>query len=88
MDQAGQRRFLVIQGQGLIPGNAPPLLPNGQPSAPGSLDAFRQAVELQASVLTLSDAFLVIGALAVALMVVLLVLPERTYPPRIVLAAK
>ena len=83
VDQVGQQRFQVIQAQGLIPGNLPPLMPNGQPSAPGSLTAFRLAVDVQASVLTLSDAFLIVGALAVALMVVLFILPERTYPPRI-----
>ncbi len=33
--------------------------------------------------LTLSDAFLIIACIAVALVFVLLVLPVRTYPPRI-----
>ena len=51
---------------------------------PASLAAFRGAVQAQAAVLTLSDAFLVIAGLAVALMAVLAVLPVRTYPPRIV----
>ncbi len=88
VDQVGQQRFQVIQARGLIPGNLPPLMPNGQPSAPGGLAAFRLAVDVQASVLTLSDAFLIVGALAVALMVVLFILPERTYPPRIEFAAK
>ncbi len=50
----------------------------------GSLAAFRDAVQAQATVLTLSDAFLVIACLAVVLMAVLAVLPVRTYPPRIV----
>ena len=48
-----------------------------------SLAAFRSAVEAQATVLSLSDAFLIIGCIAAALIVVLLVLPVRTYPPRI-----
>ena len=50
---------------------------------PASIAAFRGAVQAQAAVLTLSDAFLVIAGLAVALMAVLAVLPVRTYPPRI-----
>ena len=54
-----------------------------QRHGPGSVAAFRTAVQEQAIVLTLSDAFLVIATLAMLLMVVLLVLPVRTYPPRI-----
>ncbi len=50
----------------------------------GSIAAFRSAVQAQATVLTLSDAFLVIACLAVVLMLVLATLPVRTYPPRIV----
>lgn len=49
-----------------------------------STAAFQGAVQAQATVLTLSDAFLVIACLALALMAVLAVLPVRTYPPRIV----
>ena len=51
-----------------------------------ALAVFSQAVQTQATVLTLADAYLVIAALTVLLMVILLVLPVRTYPPRIVFA--
>ena len=51
---------------------------------PASLAAFRAAVQAQATVLTLSDAFLIIACVAAGLIVVLLVLPVRTYPPRII----
>ncbi len=86
-DQSGQGSYDVIQAQaGLIQGNPPPLLQNGLPRYPGSLDGFMAEVQAQATVLTLSDAFLVIAAITVALMLVLLILPERTYPPRIALA--
>ena len=54
-----------------------------QRHSPASLAAFRDAVQAQATVLTLSDAFLIIAGVAVALIGVLLVLPVRTYPPRI-----
>ncbi len=50
---------------------------------PASLAAFQGAVQVQAAVLTLSDAFLIIACIAAALIVVLVVLPVRTYPPRI-----
>ncbi len=59
-----------------------------QRHGPGGLAAFRSTVETQAMVLTLSDAFLIIACLAMLLMVVLVVLPVRTYPPRIVAAQK
>ena len=86
VDQIGQQRLGVIQGYGVLPQHPPPLLPNGQPSGPDSLQMFNEAVRQQVTILTVSDAFLVMGALTVGLMVVLLVLPERTMPPRIQLA--
>ncbi len=55
-----------------------------QQHSASSMGAFRNAVREQAAVLTFSDAFLVIACVAVGLIVVLLVLPVRTYPPRIV----
>ena len=86
VDQSGQGSDRVIAGPVLIPGNPPPLLPNGQPRFPGSLQAFMADVQVQSTVLTLSDSFVVFGGLVVFLMIVLAVLPERTYPPRIALA--
>ena len=57
---------------------------------PASIAAFRSTVEAQATVLTLSDAFLVIAclALALALAAVLAVLPVRTFSPRILAEQK
>ena len=52
--------------------------------ARAGLAGFARAVSAQSAVLSLSDAFLIIGSLAAMLMFVLLVLPVRTYPPRIV----
>ena len=88
VDQIGQDRFSVIQAPALVPGSPPPLLPNGQPRFPGSLDVLSAAVRQQATVLSLRDAFLVLAALTIGLMIVVLFLPERTYPPRIALARK
>ncbi len=88
VDQSGQGRYSVIQGQGLIQGDIPPLRPDGQQAFPGSLQLFSAEVQRQATVLTLSDGFLVVAGLTVGLMVVLLVLPVRTYPPRIALAKR
>ena len=88
IDQSGQGGFRVVAGPALIPGNPPPLLPNTMPRFPGSVDAFLAEVRIQSTVLTLSDTFVVFGALVVFLMIVLVLLPERTYPPRIALAKK
>ena len=88
VDQSGQGDYRVIAGPALIPGNPPPLLSNAQPRFPGSLDAFMATVRIQSTVLTLSDSFVVFGGLVVFLMIVLALLPERTYPPRIALAKK
>jgi DHA2 family multidrug resistance protein len=86
IDQAGQDRWRVIQGNGVLPQYPPPLTPNGQPRLPGSLEAFGHAVEQQATILSTSDTFLILGALTVFLMVVVMTLPVRTLPPRILFA--
>lgn len=88
LDQAGQDRFRTIQARSLLPGHPSPLLPDGQPRFPGSLEQFARAIEQQATVLSLGDAFLVMAGLAACLMAVLLVLPVRTWPPRIQFTAK
>ena len=52
---------------------------------PGPAD-LAPAVQAQAAVLTLSDTYLIIAALTLALAVLLLVLPVRSLPPRLELA--
>src|ERR1700726_3544998 len=86
LDEAGQDRWRVIQSNGVLPQYPPPLTPGGRPRAPGSLEAFSQAVEQQVAILTTSDTFLILGALTVFLMVLVVTLPVRTFPPRIVFA--
>jgi DHA2 family multidrug resistance protein len=86
IDQAGQDRWRVIQANQVLPQYPPPLMPNGQPRVPNSLQAFSHAVEQQVTILTTNDTFLILGALTVFLMVVVLTLPVRTLPPRILFA--
>jgi DHA2 family multidrug resistance protein len=86
IDQAGQDRWRVLQSNGVLPQYPPPLTPDGQPRVPNSLEAFRHAVEQQAAILSTSDTFLILGALTVFLMVVVVTLPVRTIPPRILFA--
>src|ERR1700730_6839787 len=83
IDEAGQDRWRVIQGNGVLPQYPPPLTPDGQPRAPNSLQAFSHVVEQQATILSASDTFLFLGALTVFLMVVVMTLPVRAVPPRI-----
>jgi MFS transporter, DHA2 family, multidrug resistance protein len=86
VDQAGQDRWRVIQANQVLPQYPPPLMPDGQPRAPSSLEAFSHAVQQQVTILSTSDTFLILGALTVFLMVVVMTLPVRTIPPRILFA--
>ena len=86
IDEIGQDRWRVIQGNGVLPQYPPPLMPDGQPRVPNSLETFSHAVEQQVTILSTSDTFLILGALTVFLMVVVMTLPIRTMPPRIQLA--
>jgi DHA2 family multidrug resistance protein len=86
IDEAGQDRWRVIQSNGVLPQYPPPLTPAGHPRVPNSLEAFGRAVEQQVTILSTSDTFLILGALTVFLMVVVMTLPVRTVPPRILFA--
>ena len=79
-DNAGLNRFGSLRDAGVVP--------SGLPGSDGGVTAYRAAIRLQATVLTLSDGFLVIVSLGLFLIAVLLVLPVRTYPPRIEFARK
>ena len=75
VDQIGQNRFQPMQAlDGLLPG------------ASEQAERLAHAVEIQASVLTTGDTFLVLAAFGVALALLALLLPVRTYPPRILFA--
>ncbi|WP_237478388.1 MFS transporter [Lichenibacterium dinghuense] len=83
VDQVGRVRWPLVQGSGVLPTSPPPLLADGQPRAPGSLEAFNRIVEQQVTILTTADTYLILGAITVALMVIVCVLPVRTLPPRL-----
>jgi DHA2 family multidrug resistance protein len=86
IDEVGQDRWRVIQSNGVLPQYPPPLMPDGHPRMPHGLEAFRDAVDQQVAILSTSDTFLILGALTVFLMVVVVTLPVRTVPPRILFA--
>jgi MFS transporter, DHA2 family, multidrug resistance protein len=85
-DEAGQDRWRVIQSNGVLPQYPPPLTPTGNPRVPNAMELFRHSVEQQVLILSASDAFLILGTLTVFLMVVVMTLPVRTVPPRILFA--
>ena len=86
LERAGGHRFAIIQAPAIDPRFLPPLLPNGAPRSAESLSAFRQSLSIQQAVLVTSDQYLILAGLAVVMLLVLLILPTRTYPPRIALA--
>lgn len=86
IDQIGQDRFLTVQSNGILQNVPTPLLPNGHPRAPGGLQAFAAAVQTQVTVMTAADTLLILGALTALLMIVGVLLPVRTLPPRLLLA--
>jgi MFS transporter, DHA2 family, multidrug resistance protein len=88
IDQIGQNRFRNVQSNGILQNVPTPLLPNGDPRAPDSLQAFATAVQQQVTIMTAADTFLILGALTVLLMIVVVLLPVRTLPPRLLLAKR
>ena len=88
VDQIGQDRLRTIQGPGVVPYLPTALLPNGQQRAAGSLKALSGGVEQAATILTVDDTFLILGALTMMLMVIVLLLPTRTLPPRLEFASE
>src|SRR5262249_48995273 len=88
VDQIGLNRFRTIEAHGLLSQDPAPLLPNGIPGATRSLERFAEAVAQQVHVLTTADVYLVMASLIVAFATLVVILPERTYPPRVLFAKK
>jgi DHA2 family multidrug resistance protein len=76
VDQVGQARFQPM----LAPQS---LLPDGQHAAKEQAERLGRAVAAQVSVLTTADTFLILAAFAVALGLLVMFLPVRTCPPRV-----
>ena len=87
-EQLGQERFRLIQGHGTLAGGPAPLLPDGTPSSPDSLALLYNTVNQQVSVLTISDLYLVLAGIGFLLILLVFILPTRSYPPRIALLMK
>jgi MFS transporter, DHA2 family, multidrug resistance protein len=83
IDQIGQDRFRVPQDSGAISAVPIPPFAGPSPRAPHGLAALSDAVAQQVAVMTAADTFLILAALTVFLMIVVVVLPVRSLPPRI-----
>ncbi|MCT6855095.1 MULTISPECIES: MFS transporter [unclassified Bombella] len=87
-DRLGQYRYALVQGSSPLLQSPTPFLPDGTPRYRGSMAYLKQQFHHQATVLTLSDLFCVLAALLVVLMVFILIVPVRTYPPWVVFAPR
>ena len=88
VDQIGLDRYEVIQGRGVLPSLPTALLPNGQARVPGSLRTLSEAAQQAVTILSVNDTFIILGILTLGLMMVVLVLPSTTRPPRIEFAGE
>jgi MFS transporter, DHA2 family, multidrug resistance protein len=87
VDQIGQNRFELALNTASFGVPPTPLNPAGAAS-PDLVQALSLAVQQQVTVLSVADAYLILGALTVVLMIVVLLLPVHTPPPRIALVRR
>jgi MFS transporter, DHA2 family, multidrug resistance protein len=88
IDQIGQNRFAVPHVGGAMSAIPMPPFAHTSPRVPHGLQALSDAVRQQVAVMTTADTFLILAALTVFLMIVLMVLPVRSLPPRLELAKR
>ncbi len=82
VDQIGQNRFDLALNTASY--GVPPTPTNPAPASSADLaQALSLAVRQQVTVLSIADTYLILGALTTLLMVVVVLLPVRTPPPRI-----
>lgn len=79
-DQLGQERFRLLQGPAPHPVGMAPIADNQT--------WLYNIVRQQTSILTISDIYLVLAGLAFLLILLVFLLPTRSYPPRIALLKK
>jgi DHA2 family multidrug resistance protein len=84
VDQLGQNRFELALNTASFGVPPTPTNPAGAASA-DPIQALSLAVQQQVTILSIADTYLILGALTVLLMVVVVLLPVHTPPPRIVL---
>ncbi|EKS70300.1 major facilitator superfamily protein [Burkholderia sp. SJ98] len=80
LDQIGRRVHLLARSDILSRPNVLHLEP-GRPMSGEGLGALAEQIRSQALLMGVADVYLVLGAMAVVLALVLVLLPQRTYPP-------
>lgn len=86
LETLGEDRLNLMQSRPLPGATQLPVAPPGVPAFPRALDILNGGVEIAVTTLTTIDTFLILGCLVIFLLILLAVLPVRTYPPRIALA--
>lgn len=85
-DRLGQYHYGLFQGANPDWQHPAPLLPDGTSSSPGAVAALTKQLHHQVSTLVIEDLFMIMAFIAGLLLLWLLVVPVRAYPPRIALA--
>lgn len=88
VDRLGLDRFRTFQADSIPLQRPAPLLPNGMPRSPDALSVFKSQLTHQTRVLELSDAYIVLAAISVTLALWVVLLPIRTFPPRLIFVKK
>lgn len=87
-DHLGVERYRLFQGSSPVIQSPTPLTPDGKPRFAGSMALIKQQYHHQVHVLELTDLFFVLLGILTLLMVFVLLLPVRTYPPWMVFARR
>ena len=82
VDNLGNRPWSIAADSSSTAGALQPLLPDGSPSSLENLSRFSTLVKHQATILSISDAYLLIICFALLLVVLTAWLPKRVWPPQ------
>ncbi|MXV44884.1 MFS transporter [Saccharibacter sp. 17.LH.SD] len=86
-DHLGVDRYSLFQGDSPVIQSPTPLTASGKERFTGSLSTLKYQYHHQTEVLVMTDLFFVLIGVIVALMICVLLLPVRTFPPWIVFAS-
>jgi DHA2 family multidrug resistance protein len=85
IDQLGQNRFQLAQNSQGLSDAAARLVPGG---GPGGSQALSATIQQQVTILSAGDTYLILAGITACLVIITIILPARTLPPRIQLAGK
>jgi DHA2 family multidrug resistance protein len=82
INQAASRSWLMTAPTADQASRSLPLLPDGSISASDNLSGFATLVRHQATILSLSDSWLMLTGFAACLLLLTAILPKRVWPPQ------